>query len=440
MAETLQTNKTDRKSRFYTLFSSLEQSLNGQTSRADHAIRRKSMEKLAQMEFPTRRDEDWKYTSVVPVLKPDWSLPSASANDTHSAAAGEGIKLYFFNGMLDQEVSDLDKLPEGLLLCSIADALEMDTERARVEKLLDKEVELAENAFVPLNGAFASNGLYLRLKKGVRLSSDIHFVYTNDGSAQATMINPQTIIVLESSSEMRIVESFNGQSGQTFTNILNRFEVGANARLEHYKFQLENKESFQINNTKAWLNRDSVYSNYNLDLGGALVRNNVISVLLDSNITANLYGAFLGVDRQHLDTQTFIDHAFPHCQSNELYKGILTDRAKGVFNGKVIVRPDAQKTNAFQQNSNLVLSPTAVMDTKPQLEIFADDVRCSHGATIGQLDETSVFYLKSRGIPDAQARRLLQLAFLQEVLDTIEVEYLHDYASGLLKAKFEETK
>ncbi|MCB0706962.1 MAG: Fe-S cluster assembly protein SufD [Saprospiraceae bacterium] len=437
MAETLQRNNTDQLTRFSTLFAQTEQSLNGHSTDATRSIRSRSMEVLEKTDFPNRRSEDWKYTSVAPLLAPEWVLPSGSQTAPRAQAPGTGITIHFQNGILDRANSDLDTLPEGLLICSIEEALEMETERDRVIKFLEQEIVTPENAFIPLNGAFARQGIYLRLKKGVRLSSDIHFVHSNESTGAPLLISPQLVGIIESNAEMRITETFQGFGGTYLTNILNRFEVGANSHFEHYKFQLESPAAFQVNNTKAYIHRDSTFSNYNLELGGALVRNNVVTIMLDSGITSNLYGAFLGIDRQHLDTQTFIDHAFPHCQSNELYKGILTDRAHGVFNGKVIVRQDAQKTNAYQQNSNLVLSPTAVMDTKPQLEIFADDVRCSHGATIGQLDENSVFYLKSRGIPDAEARRLLQLAFLQEVLDNIEVEYLHEYASDLLIAKFE---
>ena len=159
-----------------------------------------------------------------------------------------------------------------------------------------------------------------------------------------------------------------------------------------------------------------------MDLGGKMVRNNLSTELLDSNTETNYYGIYLGLDKQHIDNQTFIDHAVPHCQSNELYKGILSDKARGVFNGKVLVRQDAQKTNAFQQNSSLVLSNDAVMDAKPQLEIYADDVKCSHGATIGQLDESSIFYLKSRGLSEVQSRNLLQKAFVGEVVENFKNE------------------
>jgi Fe-S cluster assembly protein SufD len=181
--------------------------------------------------------------------------------------------------------------------------------------------------------------------------------------------------------------------------------------------------------------RDSNYSHYAFDLGGGIVRNNLSVSLLDSNTESHLYGAFIGFKDQHIDNQTFIDHAMPHCQSNEMYKGILLDKARGVFNGKVLVRQDAQKTNAFQQSSSLVLSPTAVMDTKPQLEIFADDVKCSHGATIGHLDESSVFYLNSRGLSENQAKSLLKRAFISEVVDHIENEDFKDLAYERIEAK-----
>ena len=209
----------------------------------------------------------------------------------------------------------------------------------------------------------------------------------------------------------------------------------ANANVKHYKLQNESSNGNQINNTIVSQDRDSVYSSYVADLGGKIVRNNLSSHLQDSGTNTNMYGVYLGKGKQHIDNQSFLDHAFPHCESNQLYKGILDDQSRGVFNGKVTVQPDAQKTNAYQQNSSLVISETAVMDTKPQLEIFADDVRCSHGATIGQLDEDSIYYLRTRGMNRDQAKATLQFAFLAEVLSHFPLESVRVKIAEMIEEK-----
>jgi Fe-S cluster assembly protein SufD len=211
--------------------------------------------------------------------------------------------------------------------------------------------------------------------------------------------------------------------------------LGENAQLSHYRYQYDTASNYYVNNTRIFQDANSTYSSYVLDTGGKSVRNNLYTYLKGSNTNTNYYGGYLVSGKQHIDNQTFIDHAMPHCESNELYKGILDDRSSGVFNGKVMVRPDAQKTNAFQQNSNLVLSPDAKMNTKPQLEIYADDVKCSHGATVGQLDEQSMYYLRSRGLNKGEAKRLLQFAFIAEVVESFENDQMRDFAEQIVREK-----
>jgi Fe-S cluster assembly protein SufD len=211
-----------------------------------------------------------------------------------------------------------------------------------------------------------------------------------------------------------------------------------NAIVDHYRIQDEDENAFFINNTEIEQLRDSIYSSYVIDLGGKLVRNNLNSILKDSGTTTNFYGLYVGMKKQHIDNQTFIDHAYPNCDSNELYKGILTDKAKGVFNGKIMVRPDAQKTNAFQKNHSLVLSKTAKMNSKPQLEIYADDVKCSHGATIGQLNKEALYYMRSRGLSEKEAVSVLKQAFLTEITDLIKIDPVREKVEQMLVDKFKE--
>ncbi len=434
----------DTKQWFTTLFGLYENTLNGRKSRPFHSLRRAAIERIGELNFPTRRDEDWKYTSVTRLLQPKYKDPeverlNAAQIEPFHFEGLEGNVLVFVNGHYDASLSTRRPLPEGVALLSMEEAMESDEYRPMVEQYLNQWARQEDNPFVVLNTAFARDGVFIHVPKGVAVTEPIHLLNVTVPGADPLLISPQSLVIAERNSELTLLDTFHAleREGEPyFTNAVNCFVVKEGANLRHYKLQQESTTGYQINNTLAYQDKDSTYSNLAVDLGGKVVRNNLSAILKESGTTTNMYAAFLGNGEQHIDHQTFMDHAVPHCQSNELYKGILTDRARGVFNGKVMVRPDAQKTNAFQQNSTLVLSDTAVMDTKPQLEIFADDVRCSHGATIGQLDEDSVFYLRSRGLSDKEARTLLQQAFLREVLDFIEIDTVREKIDRLMVEKF----
>jgi Fe-S cluster assembly protein SufD len=293
-----------------------------------------------------------------------------------------------------------------------------------------------KQAFSLLNLAFSKNGLFLYVPKNAQATKLLHIQHITEECGVSFMVPTQIFGLVEQGGNASIIESFHHvgeENSSYFINGLNRFEIKANASLTHYKLQKESSKAYQVTNSGITQERDSIFTSHVIDAGGRMVRNNLNTELKGSGTETNYYGVYYATGDSHIDNQTFIDHAVPHCESNELYKGILDDHGVGVFNGKVLVRQDAQKTNAYQQNSSLVLSQTATMNAKPQLEIFADDVRCSHGATIGQLDEQSVFYLKSRGVPEPDARKLLQNAFLGEVIEKIENEVIKDYAESLIQ-------
>lgn len=411
------------------LFKAYEADVNGLKDHPITAFRKEAFLKLKEERFPTRKDEDWKYTNVGPILK------SAYQKGTEVAIDEAQLDNYLFddldvtrivivNGILNTSLSTLDTIPEGVSISSLQDAL-VDEEKAKtIANLKAQKSGTDVNTFLPMNQAFAQNGYFIETEGKAVIERPFHFIYINTKSDESHFVHPQLFVKAGKSSEVTIIESFHSTDPEAeyFNNAADYIYVGQNAKVDHYRLQFESKSAYQINNTIVNQERDSVYSNYAVDLGGRIVRNNLTSELLDSGTQTNYYGVYLGLDKQHIDNQTFIDHAMPHCESNELYKGILTDKARGVFNGKVLVRQDAQKTNAFQQNSSLVLSDSAVMDAKPQLEIYADDVKCSHGATIGQLDESSVFYLKSRGLNDEAAKNLLQKAFLGEVVTEFKID------------------
>lgn len=427
--------------RFEDMFNAFEQQLNGAKKRAIHQIRSAAAKRLQELRFPTRRDEDYKYTSFARVLNESYSFPpkveaDASAIAEMTIAGKSSYKAVFVNGIFQESLSNLKDLPEGLTITSIANALENEATRPFAEKHLNENAQ-SDNPFVVMNTAFAEGGIFVHVAKNVQIEQPIHFIHLNTANEQAFIFHPQRLFEVEQGAQLSVIDSFKGSDdAQYFANVVNVFHVHANAHVFHYKFQTEGEEAYQINNTTAYQEQDSTYTNLALDLGGRIVRNNLSTIHQGQNITSNLFGAFMATGNQHIDHQTFIDHAVPHCESHELYKGVLDDKGQGVFNGKVMVRKDAQKTNAYQQNAALVLSDKATMNSKPQLEIYADDVKCSHGATIGQLDQTSMFYLRSRGMSEKMAKETLQYAFLIDVLEEVKDEVIKDAAEALIYQKF----
>lgn len=432
----------DTKNWFSKLFQLYEEALNGQSNQPIAHFRKAAFEQFSSEEFPTLRDEDWKYTSVKRIFQnrfQEGSKVVLQHSDIQDFIFEDlnSVNLVFINGRLDKTLSNFDKLPEEVQLLSVAEALKNEANKIWIEQQVQQAGGTGKNTFLAFNRAFANDGIFIKVAKNYVFDRPIHLLNINIASEDAHLAHPQLFVWAQQSSQVEVIESYHSLSeqGTYFNNAAKWIDVEANANVHHYKLQLEGKTAYQINNTLVRQERDSVYSSYAVDLGGKMVRNNISTDLRASGIESNLYGTYLGDDDQHIDNQTFIDHAMPHCQSNELYKGILTDKARGIFNGKVMVRQDAQKTNAFQQNSSLVLSPRAVMDAKPQLEIYADDVRCSHGATIGQLDEASIFYLRSRGIPEAKAKNLLQKAFIGEVIENFKHESIRTRVLQLVEEK-----
>lgn len=445
MSASLQDQDTATKDWFKQLFQTYRQGLNGHSNHPMAQFRLAAYEQLDATAFPTRRDEDWKYSGAPIARMMDTQFQGATTSNANEETLApfripglEAATFVFINGHLQEQWSAFDQLPAGVQVIPVATALEDEEKRAWMESQVAEAGGTTQNTFLPLNRAFAQNGLYIEVAANTQAAFPVHFLHLNTASEQAHQSHPQLFVRSRKGSNLSIIESYQAteDAGAYFTNSANWISVAGNAHLHHYQLQLEGLKALQVNNTLVRQDRDSIYSSYRLDLGGKVVRNNLSTTLLNSNTQTNYYGVYFGNKQQHIDNQTFIDHAVPHCQSNELYKGILTDYARGVFNGKVMVRQDAQKTNAFQQNSSLVLSPNAIMDAKPQLEIYADDVRCSHGATIGQLDEKSVFYLRSRGIPEAQARQLLQQAFIGEVIEEMPNDAIREWALGKLADKF----
>ena len=438
----------DSREQFIELFRLYENTLNGQKNYVGHTIQKTAIQRLSKdINFPTRRNENWKYTSVAELLQPHYRQPKLidiAAEDINPFLFEEldVYLLVFVNGKYNKELSSKDELSKIIIVQDIYAGLQEDgLTKATVSEYLNKWASEANNPFMVLNTAFAQNGIFIHVPDGLVVDRPVHILNITHTEEEPIVISPQKIIVAGENSKLTIIETYHPltNSQQTyFTNTVTQLVLKRNAIVDHYRIQDEGENAFFINNTEVEQMRDSTYSSYIVDLGGKLVRNNLSSILKDSGTMTNFYGIYVGINKQHIDNQTFIDHAYPNCNSNELYKGILTDSAKGVFNGKIMVRPDAQKTNAFQKNHSLVLSKAASMNSKPQLEIFADDVKCSHGATIGQLNEDALYYMRSRGLSKKEAISVLKQAFLTEITELIKIDPVREKVEKMLVDKFKQ--
>ena len=408
-----------------------------------HQIRKAAISRFAELGFPTTQHEEWKYTSVAPIVKvpfrpadfePDGLTKESLALHTLGQAAC--AQLVFVNGRYSPALSSFGSLPDGVKAGSLATALSADP--AAVEPHLARHAGYHDHPFVALNTAFLQDGAFVSIPKGKVVERPIHllFVSTHDNRRRATVSHPRNLILAGDDSQAMIIESYVGLNNALyFTNAVTEIVAGENAVVAHYKLQRESEEAFHISTVQASLSHSSNFSSHSIHLGGALVRNDVNAVLDGQGIECTLDGLYMVAGRQHVDNHTRIDHVKPHCSSRELYKGVLGGRSKGVFNGKIYVHKDAQKTDAKQTNKNLLLSEDAVINTKPQLEIYADDVKCTHGTTIGQLDQEAIFYLRSRGIDLEAARGLLTYAFASEMIGRIKVEPVRAQLEHLLLAR-----
>jgi Fe-S cluster assembly protein SufD len=385
-------------------------------------LRQSARGRFRALSFPTLRTEDWRFTSVAPLLKETFELPSARKVDPGLLplpVAPDALRLVFVNGHFVTELSALTDVPAGLVIGSLAASPEA------VTRQLGKIAEFEDQVFTALNTGFLGDGAYVLVAEGLALARPIEVLYLSQTSGRVTVSYPRTLVVIGKRAQATVVERYlAGGGGTYFTNAVTEAMVDAGGTLVHAKVQQEGAEAFHVANTQFVLNERSRLTTHAIALGGRLSRNEVRVRFDGEHAEATVNGLYLAAGRQHVDNQTILDHAQPNCASHELYKGILDGQAHGVFNGKIFVRKDAQKTDAKQTNKVLLLSDDATIDTKPQLEIFADDVKCTHGATVGQLDAEQVFYLRSRGLDLDAARALLTFAFANDVVGRIPLESL----------------
>ncbi len=376
------------------------------------------------MGFPDRRVEAWKYTDVRPIARGDFALTDSGDFSQASAAALTlpivAHRLTFVDGVFSPALSDLGELPAGVAVLPLSRALAENHEA--VGGPLGRLTGVEFSPFSALNTAFMEEGAVVRLAPGSVVKKPILLQFLSRANAQPVMSHPRVLIEAGARSQATVIEHHVGETeAANFTNLVAELMLDRGAILTHYKLQEAPLSDLHVASIHVEQGRDSRYTSFNLNLGGGLVRNDLITELNGEGAVANFYGLFYGQGRQHIDNHTLANHNAPRTFSNENYKGILDDRARGVFNGKVVVKRDSQKIEGFQSNANLLLSDRAEIDTKPELEIYADDVKCSHGSTTGQLDEEAVFALRTRGIDEQTARGLLTLAFAGEVMELVEL-------------------
>ena len=451
---------------------------NGQPE-AVRNMRLSAMERFMQLGFPTTRMEAWRNTSVEPIAGtefhlPDWDLPAAGLQSLDSVTLEDSLRVVVVGGRIRPELSRLDGLPQGVEIRGLAEALGSIPEQ--VLPHLGRYADFNEQAFAALNTAFLYDGVFISVPLGVVVDRLVHLLYISTpatancqlptatatrlhyhyarldglpvaGTARAgqagqaaTVSHPRTLVVAGENSRLAVVEHYVGlpgvqtglPSGPIFTNAVTEIAAGAGSVVDYVRVQQESDNTTHIATVQTHQDADSRVGLHTFTVGGGLVRNNVNTILAGEGAEVAMNGLYLVNGRQHVDNHTRIDHVAPHCTSTENYKGILDDRGHAVFNGRIVVHTDAQKTNATQSNQNLMLSDKALVNTNPQLEIYADDVKCTHGSTVGQVDEETMFYFLSRGIDRETARRLLIHGFTQEIISLVENDNVRKYVDGLV--------
>jgi Fe-S cluster assembly protein SufD len=381
---------------------------------------------FAEQGFPTLQHEDWRFTNLATLeklsIQPAGQVVANGAESRLLDAAAfvklPGNRLVFVNGFFSAKLSSIKSLPGGARVESLAAALAKDP--ALVEKHLGKYLQTANNSFAALNQAFFTDGAFIAIPQGVEIAEPVQLIYLSSTKQAGETIQPRNLIIAEANSKATIVESYlTTGSAAYFTNAVTEIVAGDNASIEYLKLQDEAAEAFHIATIAGEFGRASNVTVHSFALGAKLSRNNIRTKLAGEGLECILNGLYLTKNEQLADHHMIVEHAQPHCASHEYFNGILDDKSKGVFHGRIYVHPIAQKTDAKQTNKNLLLSDDATADTKPQLEIYADDVKCTHGATIGQLNDESIFYLRARGIPEATARRMLIHAFAGEIVERI---------------------
>jgi Fe-S cluster assembly protein SufD len=398
--------------------------------------------------FPTTHDEDWRFTNLAAATKTPFRR-AGKTNAAHLAKeiegyrlAGAACQLVFVNGHFSAELSEMGNLPKGLEICALKRAFDCGLEACApggIEQHLGRYADVRRDVFAALNTALWEDGAYLRIRRGAAIEHPVHLLYISASAGLQIMTHPRTLVVAEEHSQAAVVEDYVSIGEEAgFSNAVTELVAGEGAIVSHYLVERENLAAFNVSTLRIEQARAANVASHSILLGGGMVRNNVHPVLAGEGTECLINGLFVGAGHQHLDNYMLVEHARPNGASRQFYNGILAGHSRGVFHGRIIVHKDAQKTDAKQTNRNLLLADTARIDTKPQLEIHADDVKCTHGATIGQIEEEQLFYLRSRGFPETEARNLLLHAFAAECLDRMAEPAARAFIDELIRQRLHE--
>jgi Fe-S cluster assembly protein SufD len=404
-----------------------------------HEIRTEALENFEKLGFPTKKLEEWKYTSLNVVLKNDFSIFLNKENSVQFADVKEyfihdidTFKVVFIDGKYSSFLSDVTH--DGKDICLLSSALSKSKYSSVIENYFNKVAK--QDNLTSLNTAFANEGAYIYIPKNVEVEKPIQIINFTTGSEAATMVQPRNLIVVEENAHVQIIERHQSlTSNAVLSNVVTEIFAGRNATVDYYKIQNDEENASLVDNTFVDQKSNSVVSVHTFSFGGNITRNNLNFYQNGEHIDSILKGITIIEGKQHVDHHTLVHHIEPNCESHQDYKGIFNDRSTGVFNGKVIVNKEAQKTNAYQQNNNVLISDKATINAKPQLEIFADDVKCSHGCTIGQLDNDALFYMQQRGIPVKEGKALLMYAFANTVLESVKIPEVKSRITKLIATK-----
>ena len=433
------TLNNDLKQQLVADFQAAEGRLNGETKSDVHQKRREAIQNFEKLGFPTIKHEEWKYSNVSNLIKQAFDFNVKTEFGAEEIAALEipnlqGNVLYFVNGIYKAELSNIVSPDSQLQILNFGQALKEMPEL--LASYFAKYANYQDEAFTALNTAFAHDGVVIHVPAGKVVEEPIILRFITDSRTVNVASQPRNLIVVGKNSEVKMAEAFRSiGDNASFTNVVTEIVVEENANVQYYKVQNESDKSYHIGTTQVSQKDNSHFYAVTVTINGGFVRNNLNIVLDGQNCEAFMYGLYFPNGKQHIDNHTLVDHAKPNSYSNELYKGILKDRSTGVFNGKIFVRDHASKTNAYQSCRNIMLSDDASMNTKPQLEIYNDDVKCSHGTTTGKFNDEALFYMRSRGIPKAEAMALLMYAFCEDVISQIKIDSIRGYLEGLIADK-----
>ena len=433
----LKTNKMDLKEKLVSSFIAFENQVN--IDSYVHDIRTEAIKNFENIGFPTKKNESWKYTSLKQVLDTDYSIfPSENTALDYSKIKKyliddiDSYKIIFVDGKYSSHLSETTH--EGMDICLMSSALNKPKYAAVIENYFNKAIK--KDGISDLNTAFSNEGAFIHIPKNKLVEKPIQIIHFSSGNESSLMLQPRNLIIVDENSQLQIIERHqNLTENEVLTNSVTEVFVNSKSIVDYYKIQNDNKQASLIDTTSIVQENNSICTLHTFSFGGKLTRNNLTFSQKGEHIESIMKGITIIEGKQHVDHNTLVNHIKPNCESHQDYKGIYDDRSTGVFNGTVVVEKEAQKTNAFQANNNILLSDKASINTKPQLEIFADDVKCSHGCTIGQLDKNALFYLKSRGIPEKEAKALLMYGFANNVLQSVRIPELKNRITNLIANK-----